>query len=56
MARKFIIPGNPQRSRLLAMPLSHDAGGTEFHPGGKHWDSRDDSEWKTLADWVNGVR
>ena len=56
MARKFIIPGNPQGSRLLAMPLSHEAGGTEFHPGGKHWESRDDPEWKTLAEWVNGAR
>jgi hypothetical protein len=56
MARRFIVPGSPQKSRLLVMPLSHDAGGTEFHPGGKHWESKDDPEWKTLADWVNGAR
>jgi hypothetical protein len=50
---KFVLPGVPMKSRLLVMPLAHEAGGTEFHPGGKHWDSRDDPEWKTLADWVN---
>jgi hypothetical protein len=56
MTKRFIRPGNPSGSRLLLMPLSHEAGGTEFHPGGKHWDSTDDPEWKTLADWVNGTR
>ncbi len=56
MVRRFVVPGAPARSRLLLMPLSHQAGGTEFHPGGKHWMSQDDPEWKTLADWVNGKR
>ena len=30
--------------------------GTEFHPGGKHWESQDDPEWKSLADWVRGTK
>jgi len=55
-ARRFIRPGEPQRSRLLLMPLAHEEGGTEFHPGGKHWTSQSDPEWKTLAAWVNGAR
>jgi hypothetical protein len=55
-ASKFVTPGHPETSRLLLMPLAHEAGGTEFHPGGKHWMSREDPEWKTLADWVNGAR
>jgi hypothetical protein len=55
-AVKFVAPGRPEASRLLLMPLAHEAGGTEFHPGGKHWMSRDDPEWKTLAAWVNGAR
>src|SRR3954451_6576447 len=50
---KFVLPGVPTKSRLLLMPLAHEAGGTEFHPGGKHWESQSDPEWKTLADWVN---
>jgi hypothetical protein len=49
---RVVLPGVPLKSRLLTMPLSHEAGGTEFHPGGKHWTSKDDPEWKTLADWV----
>jgi hypothetical protein len=56
MVKKFVRPGKPNESRLLLMPLAHDAGGTEFHPGGKHWESKDDPEWKALADWVNGGR
>jgi hypothetical protein len=56
MASKFVTPGHPETSRLLLMPLSHEAGGTEFHPGGKHWTSMSDPEWKILADWVNGAK
>ena len=53
MMGRFVLPGVPSKSRLLVMPLAHEAGGTEFHPGGKHWESQNDPEWKTLADWVN---
>jgi hypothetical protein len=55
-ARKFVVAGKPQNSRLLLMPLSHEAGGTEFHPGGKHWESRSDPEWKVLEEWVKGAK
>jgi hypothetical protein len=55
-AARFVLPGVPLKSRLLLMPLAHEAGGTEFHPGGKHWDSQNDPEWKALADWVNRAR
>ncbi len=56
MVKRFVRPGNPLDSRLLLMPLAHEAGGTEFHPGGKHWESQNDPEWKALADWVHGSR
>ena len=56
MVKKFVRAGSPQESRLLLMPLAHEAGGTEFHPGGKHWESQNDPEWKALADWVHGAR
>ena len=49
---RFVLPGVPLKSRLLTMPLTHEAGGTEFHPGGKHWESQNDPEWKALAAWV----
>ena len=53
---RVVLPGAPAKSRLLTMPLAHEAGGTEFHPGGKHWESQNDPEWKVLADWVNRAR
>ena len=56
VASRFVVAGNPTGSRLLLMPLAHEAGGTEFHPGGKHWMSQDDPEWKALADWVKTAR
>ena len=55
-ASRMVLPGVPLKSRLLVMPLAHESGGTEFHPGGKHWSSQDDPEWKALADWVRGAK
>ena len=55
-AARVVLPGVPTKSRLLTMPLAHEAGGTEFHPGGKHWESQTDPEWKVLAEWVNRAR
>jgi hypothetical protein len=54
-AARVIVPGVPTKSRLLTMPLAHEAGGTEFHPGGKHWATQDDPEWKTIAEWVKNA-
>jgi hypothetical protein len=54
--QRLVVPGDPLRSRLLTMPLATEAGGTGFHPGGKHWSSQDDPEWQTLAAWVRGER
>jgi hypothetical protein len=56
MVSRFVLPGVPLKSRLLVMALSHEAGGVEFHPGGKHWESQDDPEWKLMADWVKGTK
>jgi hypothetical protein len=44
------------RSRLLMMPLAEEAGGIAFHPGGKHWTSTTDPEFRVLVDFVNGAR
>ena len=55
MVARFVVPGVPTKSRLLTMPLAHEAGGTEFHPGGKHWESQSDPEWKTMAEWVKNA-
>jgi len=52
--RRFVRPGNPTGSRLLMHPLAEEAGGDEFHGGGRHWMSQDNPEWKMLAAWVRG--
>jgi hypothetical protein len=51
-AMRFVVPGNPDGSRLLLMPLATAAGGVRFHPGGKHWSSKDDPEWQAVAAWI----
>jgi hypothetical protein len=54
--RRVVVPGNVRASRLLMMPLAEEAGGISFHPGGKHWMTQDDPEFKTLAAWINGAK
>ena len=51
-AGRLVVAGDPVRSRLLTMPLAEEAGGNPFHPGGKHWASQDDPEWRILSSWV----
>jgi hypothetical protein len=53
--KRFVVPGKPDASRLLKHPLKEEAGGDEFHGGGKHWTSKTDPEWQTLSAWVNGA-
>ncbi len=52
---RLVTPGEPLKSRLLTHPLAEEAGGDEFHSGGKFWASQDDPEWRILADWVRGA-
>jgi len=52
---KLVVPGSPERSRLLREPLAVDAGGSEHHSGGKFWASTDDPEWRLLAEWVGAA-
>lgn len=54
--KRLVVPGAPERSRLLLHPLAVDAGGDEFHGGGKHFMSRDNPEWQVLAAWVKGEK
>jgi YVTN family beta-propeller protein len=55
VASAYVVPGDPDASRLLRHPLVESAGGDEHHNGGKHWTSKDDPEWQRLAAWVNGA-
>ncbi|MBI3049735.1 MAG: YncE family protein [Acidobacteria bacterium] len=54
LVRTRVVPGNPGISRLLIHPLANEGGGDLYHSGGKHWTSKDDPEWQTLAAWVQG--
>lgn len=49
---KLVVPGQPERSRLLRKPLVVTAGGTAFHVGGKFWQDQNNPEWQIIADWI----
>jgi hypothetical protein len=49
---KLVNSANPQASKLLMHPLAHEAGGDEFHSGGRQFLSKDDPDWKAIAAWV----
>jgi hypothetical protein len=53
---RFVAASNPFESRLITMPLAAEAGGIAFHPGGKHWESRDAPEIQTIAAWMRGAK
>ena len=54
--RREVTPGDPDDSMLLRRPLAAEAGGTTFHSGGKHWDSKSNAEWQALSEWVRGEK
>jgi hypothetical protein len=49
---KLVNRANPQASMLLMHPLAHEAGGDEFHSGGRQFLSKDDPDWKIIAAWI----
>ena len=51
---RLVTPGNPLASRLLMHPLEPEAGGDEFHNGGRQFSSQEDPDFQTLAAWVSG--
>lgn len=51
---RLVVPGEPMKSRLLLQPLALESGGNPYHSGGRQF-TKNDPEWKTLADWVNGA-
>ena len=51
---QLVVPGRPLESRLLVHPLEPDAGGDEFHNGGRQFSSQEDPWFQTLAAWVRG--
>lgn len=54
IASQLVTPGDPLGSILLHHPLAPEAGGDAFHSGGRQFETQDDADWKTIADWVRG--
>src|SRR5215469_823053 len=53
---RLVAPGDPRSSLLLIHPLAPEAGGDAFHSGGRQFESQNDPDWLTIADWVRGAR
>src|SRR5262245_13829276 len=50
----LVVAGDLDKSKLLLHPLAPEAGGQAFHSGGRQFSSKDDPDWKILAQWVRG--
>ena len=51
----LVNQADPANSRLLIHPLAPEAGGDLFHSGGRQFASKNDPDWKTLAEFA-GVK
>jgi len=51
-----VVAGDIAASKLLQHPLAPEAGGEAYHSGGRQFPSRNDPDWKTLAQWVAGEK
>ena len=54
--QRYVVPGHPEQSRLLIHPLAEEAGGDDFHAGGRQFASKSTREWQTIAAWIRGER
>ena len=52
----LVIPGKPDESHFLTQPLAQSGGGELFHSGGRQFETKDDPDWKILADWVRAAK
>jgi hypothetical protein len=53
---QLVNTDDPLKSKLLLHPLAPEAGGDAFHSGGRQFKSKDDPDWKTLAEWARGQK
>jgi len=54
---KLVVPGKPEMSLFLRMPLAPEAGGiADTHQGGRQFASEDDPDWKNMKAWVLGQK
>jgi hypothetical protein len=52
----LVVPNDPASSRLLIHPLAPEGGGDLFHSGGRQFESKDDPDWKLLAQWAGAEK
>ena len=55
---KMVTPGNVKASMFPFHPLAPEAGGDglSIHAGGRQFETTDDPDYKTVAEWVNGAK
>ena len=54
---KVVTPGNVDRSMFPFHPLAPEAGGdTNAHAGGRQFETKDDPDYKAIADWISGKK
>jgi hypothetical protein len=54
---RLVVPGDPDASLFLRMPLAPEAGGlADTHQGGRQFASQDDPDWKNMKAWVLGQK
>jgi hypothetical protein len=46
---------DPLTSKILIHPLAPEAGGDAFHSGGRQFASKNDPNWRIIADWAKGA-
>ena len=47
---------DPLTAKILVHPLAPEAGGDAFHSGGRQFASKNDVNWKIIAQWAQGAR
>jgi hypothetical protein len=50
----YVNPAAPTMSRLLMHPLAPEAGGDDFHGGGRQFASRETPEFQAIVAWIRG--
>ena len=54
---KLVVPGKPNLSLFLRMPMAPEAGGlADTHQGGRQFASEDDPDWQNMKAWVLGQK